>query len=190
MDLLLASSSKFKTEILNKVCLYHKCINSNFDESKIKCKNPYKKVKLLALNKAKSIKEKGIIIGLDTIVLVNNKILEKPSSLEEARKYLKISSNRTVKVITGYAIINENKTINSYAVTKVKFNKISKEDIDYYLKNEKDALYVSGFVIEGMMSNYINKINGSFYNILGVPVEEIYKNLKKMGYNLNMFKKS
>ena len=65
-----------------------------------------------------------------------------------------------------------------------------KEDIDYYLKNEKDALYVSGFVIEGMMSNYINKINGSFYNILGVPVEEIYKNLKKMGYNLNMFKKS
>ena len=59
-----------------------------------------------------------------------------------------------------------------------------------YLKNEKDALYVSGFVIEGMMSNYINKINGSFYNILGVPVEEIYKNLKKMGYNLNMFKKS
>ena len=156
MDLLLASSSKFKTEILNKVCLYHKCINSNFDESKIKCKNPYKKVKLLALNKAKSIKEKGIIIGL----------------------------------ITGYAIINGNKIINSYAVTKVKFNKISKEDIDYYLENEKDALYVSGFVIEGMMSNYINKINGSFYNILGVPTEEIYKNLKKMGYNLNMFKKS
>ena len=111
-------------------------------------------------------------------------------SLEEARKYLKISSNRTVKVITGYAIINENKIINSYAVTKVKFNKISEEDIDYYLENEKDALYVSGFVIEGMMSNDINKINGSFYNILGVPVEEIYKNLKKMGYNLNMFKKS
>ena len=90
-----------------------------------------------------------------------NKQLPNYLSLEEARKYLEISSNRTVKVITGYAIINGNKIINSYAVTKVKFNKISKEDIDYYLKNGDDILYCP----DQNLGKYAMKLSGKTFNV-------------------------
>lgn len=182
MKLILASTSKFKTEILNKVGLKHINIDSHYDESLVKEKNPYKKVMLLALNKANNINEEGIIIGLDTIVLVGNKILEKPKDINDARKYIEYSSNKVIKVITGYAIKYGDKIINSYDQTNIKFKKIDEEGINYYLKNEKDLLYASGFIIEGVMSNYIKYIKGSFYNILGVPVNKIYDELKRLGY--------
>lgn len=62
--------------------------------------------------------------------------------------------------------------------------KLNNKEIEYYLNNEPDILYVSGFVIETIISNFIEYINGSYYNILGVPVETIYKYINDWGYNL------
>lgn len=62
--------------------------------------------------------------------------------------------------------------------------KLNNKDTEYYLNNEPDILYVSGFVIETIISNFIEYINGSYYNILGVPVETIYKYINDWGYNL------
>ena len=62
--------------------------------------------------------------------------------------------------------------------------KLNNKDTEYYLNNEPDILYVSGFVIETIISNFIEYINGSYYNILGVPVEIIYKHINDCGYNL------
>ena len=66
-------------------------------------------------------------------------------------------------------------------------NEIDDCDIYYYMDNEKDIMYVSGFIVETVASNFINKIEGSFYNILGVPTEKIYSMIKKLGYHLNDF---
>ena len=184
----LASTSKFKSEILSRVGLKHTCKSSkNAEISSIK--DPYEYAVDLAFNKAQSIKEDtttDIIIGLDTIVLTNNKIIEKPKSLEEARNNIKESSNNISRVITGISIINTktNKVVNTYQETIVHFKEINKCDIDFYLENEPDIMYASGFIIENIASNFIDKIEGSYYNILGSPVEKIYEILNTMNIYL------
>ena len=94
--------------------------------------------------------------------------------------------NNTTKVITGICIINQNtnEIINTYAETKVTLRDINDIDIDYYMEKEPNIMYASGFILETILSNFIDKIEGSYYNILGVPVELIYKYINDMGYNL------
>lgn len=184
MKLILASTSKYKSQLLNQAKLKHIQIESNFDEKTIENDNVYEYVKELSLKKALSIKDKvktGIILGMDTVVFVNNKILEKPKDNNEVRKFLKMCSNNTTEVITGITLINKNtnEIITDYAITYVTLRKISDEDIDFYIKTETYALNVSGFIIETSISNFIEKIEGSFFNILGAPVETIYKHLHK-----------
>lgn len=182
MKLVLASTSKIKNEILNKVGMKHSNVKSTFEEVSNNKENVYEYVKELAYGKACNacMDDKSIILGLDTIVYVNGKILEKPKSIDEAKQNLKICSSNTSYVITGIALINKynNQIINDYAETKVILNDICDEDIEYYIENEPDVMYASGFVIETIASNFIKKIDGSFYNILGVPVEKIYEYLK------------
>lgn len=188
MKLVLASTSKFKSEILNKVKLKHLVLENNFDESTLKCDDVYEYVMNLAYGKANSIKYKkdSAILGLDTVLYVNNKILEKPKDIEEAKENIRISSNNISKVITGICLINTNtkEVVKDYQETLIELNNISEEDIEFYIKNEKDALYVSGFVIESVLSNFIKKIDGSYYNILGIPVEKIYSYLLKWNIHL------
>ena len=182
MKLVLASTSKIKNEILNKVGMKHSNVKSTFEEISNNKENVYEYVKELAYGKACNacMDYKSIIVGLDTVVYVNGKILEKPKSIDEAKQNLKICSSNTSYVITGIALINKynNQVINDYAETKVILNDICDEDIEYYIENEPDVMYASGFVIETIASNFIKKIDGSFYNILGVPVEKIYEYLK------------
>ena len=117
---------------------------------------------------------------------MDNKIIEKPKSIEEARNNLKMASGKTTLVITGICLINQekNEIIKTFQESKVIMNKISDEDIDFYINNEPDIMYASGFIIETVASNFINKIDGSFYNILGVPVEKICENLLKWDIHL------
>lgn len=188
MKLVLASTSKFKSEILNKVNLKHLVLENNFDESTLKCDDVYEYVMNLAYGKANSVKCKkdSIILGLDTVLYVNNKILEKPKDIEEAKDNIRISSNNISKVITGICLINTNtkEIVKDCQETLIELNNISEEDIEFYIKNEKNALYVSGFVIENTLSNFVKKIDGSYYNILGIPVEKIYSHLLKWNIHL------
>ena len=118
--------------------------------------------------------------------MVGNKILEKPESIHEAKENLRLCSNNTFKVITGIALINQmnNELVSDYQETFITLNKIDECDIDYYIENDSNVLYASGFTIETVVSNFINKIEGSFYNILGIPVEKIYEYLLKWNIHL------
>lgn len=215
MRYILASNSKFKKEIFEKVGYNFECIDSNFEEynkkekedkelkekKKDNIKDPYEYVMYLAKGKAesvysniveegKSINEDMIIIGLDTIVYSDNNILEKPKSKEEAMQNLLNSSNKKNEVISGICIIYVKnntilKEIVDYDNTYIYFNEIRKEDAKYYAKNEKDALYASGFVVETYVSNFVRKIEGNYYNILGVPVSKIYSHLNSLGIYLS-----
>lgn len=188
MKLVLASTSKFKSAIMDKVKMSHINVASNFEEVSFNT-NAYDYVKELALGKANSVKDKvtdSIILGIDTVVYVNGKIIEKPKSINEVKNNLLLASNNTLSVISGIALINqiEEVTLSTYQETKVSFNKIDECDIDYYIDNEPDTMYVSGFIVETIASNFIKKIDGSFYNILGVPVEKIYECL--LSFNIHL----
>ncbi len=189
MQVVLASTSKFKNQILDTVGIKHSCIDSNYDETLIKEENVYEYVKELAFGKANNIINKvsdSLIIGLDTVVYANNKILQKPKDINEAKEAIKMCKNNITSVITGISIINQktNEIIKDYAETKITLRNIDDIDIEYYLNNEPDIMYASGFIIETIMSNFIEKIEGSYYNILGAPVETIYRHINDMGYHL------
>lgn len=188
MEIVLASTSKFKSEILSRCHIKHKCMNIDYEENSNE--SDYKKyVMELALGKAECLCDKvnGIIIGIDNVVVIDDKIIEKPKSLEEAKSNLRNSSNNVSKVICGLAIIDtiNNRVVNTITETLVYLNEISEEDIEYYINNEDGVMYAAGFIIENIASNFINKIEGSYYNILGVPVEKIYEILKSWGYSLS-----
>ena len=189
MKLVLASTSKFKNEILNKVGLNHSQIYSDFEELSSNKDNVYQYVKDLSYGKAKSIEDKvdkAIILGIDTVVLSDNKILEKPNNKEEAKANLKNSSGKTTSVITGITLINKytNEIVQDFQETKITLDEISDEDIEYYINNEPGIMFSSGFIVETIASNFIKNINGSFYNILGVPVEKIYEHL--LNWNIHL----
>ena len=188
MEIVLASTSKFKSEILSRCHIKHVCKSINYEENSNE--SDYKKyVMELALGKAECLRKEvnGIIIGIDNVVIMDDKIIEKPSSLEEARCNLRNSSNNVSKVICGLAIIDtiNNRVVNTITETLVYFNEIDEKDIEYYINNEEGVMYASGFIIENIASNFIKKIDGSYYNILGVPVEKIYEILKNWGYSLS-----
>ena len=181
MKITLASTSKFKNQILDTVKIKHNQVSPNCDEQS-NYKDPYDYVKDIAKQKLDSVSNYNtdILISLDTIVVINNKIVEKPKSIEEAKNNLRNSSNNTSKVITGIAMLNKNtnEEIVDYQETLVTFNEIDEDDIEFYIEHEPDAMYASGFIVETICSNFINKIEGSYYNILGVPVEKIYQILR------------
>lgn len=187
MEIVLASTSKFKSDILSRCHIKHKCMSIDYEENSNE--TDYKKyVMELALGKAECLRNEvnGIIIGIDNVVVIDDKIIEKPKSIDEARSNLVKSSNNVSKVISGLAIIDtiNDKVLNTYQETLVYMNDISEDDIDYYIDNEDGVMYAAGFIIENIASNFINKIEGSYYNILGVPVEKIYEILKEWGYSL------
>lgn len=189
MKLILASTSKFKSEILDKVGMKHSNMGGNYNEVLLDTNNVYEYVKELALGKAKSIDSQvndAIILGLDTVVYIDDKILEKPKSLSEARYNINLCKNKTTSVITGIALINTvtKEIINDYQETKITLSDICQEDIEYYIQNEPDIMYASGFIVETIISNFIKNINGSYYNILGVPVEKVYEYLLKWNIHL------
>lgn len=188
MKLYLASTSKHKSEILTTVHLKHECLSSEHEEYSEQ-KDVYEYVKELALNKALNVKDQvkeGLIIGLDTVNFLDGEIIEKPKDKEEVYKNVESCSGRKYSVITGVAIVDAktNEIFNDYAETIISFRNIDEKDLKFYVENEPHALLPSGFIVETIMSNFIDKIEGSYYNILGVPVETIYKIINEMGYNL------
>ena len=187
MQLVLASTSSFKSNVLKQACIKHIKKESNYIEVKQDNEDVYEYVKRLSLEKARSVDiSDSIVLGLDTVVVIGNKILEKPESIHEAKENLRLCSNNTFKVITGIALINQmnNELVSDYQETFITLNKIDECDIDYYIENDSNVLYASGFTIETVVSNFINKIEGSFYNILGIPVEKIYEYLLKWNIHL------
>ncbi len=188
MKLTLASTSKYKRSILDRVMLKHDSIRPICDEISTK-KDPYEYCMDIAKQKVLSIEnevQEGIIIALDCIVLIDNKVCEKPKNLEEAKSNLKLCSQSNSKVITGIALKNQetNELITDYQESIVYFKPITDEDIDFYLAHEEGILESSGFIIENIASNFIDHIDGSFYNVLGVPVEKIYELLNQMNIYL------
>ena len=151
MKLVLASTSKFKSAIMDKVKMKHVCIKSDFEEVS-SLNDVYEYVKDLAYGKALSVDKmvsNAIIVGIDTIVYMDNKIIEKPKSIEEARNNLKMASGKTTLVITGICLINQekNEIIKTFQESKVIMNNISDEDVDFYINNEPDVMCDSGFII-------------------------------------------
>lgn len=180
----LASASPRRRELLEQIGLHVKVVPSKILEKLNPRLKPVGQAKALSLQKAEEVARKytdAIIIGADTIVAINDEILGKPRDLREAKRMLRKLSGKTHTVITGFTIINtqKKKSITKAIETKVSMKSLSKKEINWYIKNEDLLDKAGAYAIQGKGSIFIEKIEGDYFNIVGLPLFSVAKELKK-----------
>ena len=191
LKLILASNSPRRKYLLEQAGLTFSIIPSDFDESTVTISEPDAYVKMLAEAKAFDVSEQhpaSWIIGADTIVLIDNKILGKPGSAAKARLMLKQLSGKTHQVLTGYCICckNKNTAYAETAKTDVQFKSLSDAEIDWYIQTGEPFDKAGAYAIQGIGTFLVKRINGSYTNVVGLPVCEVIDFLIKEGVvNLN-----
>ena len=181
MKIILARNSPRRKELLEKSGLTFSVIPSTVEENISKSLPPVEYAKTLALIKAQDVfsKYNNIVIGADTIVVFDGKIIVKPSSEEDAFNTLKMLSGKTHQVITGYAVLSNNLTINDYSVTEVTFNELSSALICDYIKNAKPLDKAGSY---GIQDGYplVKYYEGDYDNIVGLPTSKILEILRSL----------
>jgi nucleoside triphosphate pyrophosphatase len=181
--IILASASPRRMEIFKLVGLKAIQMPSHIEEEMV-YNNPIKLVKYHAKNKALEIKKQfendHIIVGADTIVYHNNIILEKPVDIYQAADYISRLSNSIHYVYTGVAIAYKNQIISDYEKTKVQFTKLSAVEIEEYIKTREPLDKAGAYGIQGYGSQFIKKISGCYFNVMGFPVSLFYDMTKQL----------
>ena len=184
--IILASGSPRRKRILAQIGLDFSVLSADIDEKKVRIKNPKLLVQELSLLKAKAVLSKrttSIILAADTVVVFENKILGKPETEENARKMLRMLSNKKHSVITGFTIIDPKlkKVITKSEETKVWFRKISNEEIDAYVATGEPLDKAGAYGIQELGSVFVQKIEGDFFNVVGLPICLVVTELEKLG---------
>ncbi len=126
------------------------------------------------------LKETEILITADTIVWCDGKVFNKPANFAEGKKMLEALSGKMHEVFTGICLKSGNKQTTFYDVSKVYFKKLKPEEIEYYLINFTPYDKAGGYGVQDWLGYIgIDKIEGSFYNVMGLPVKELYEELIK-----------
>ena len=191
MKLVFASNSPRRKELLSKFDLDIAYCQHQFDEKSIKKDmDPKYYCKLIAQGKSKSILsnyEKTPILSADTIVLIKNRILEKPIDYDEAFNMLSMLSGDTHQVITAVNILYLEGSLNFTFIeeTSVTFNKLDSNDISYYIRRHSPYDKAGGYGIQGFSSIFVKKIDGCYFNVVGLPLSSLFYHLKK--FNLIEF---
>ena len=191
VKLILASKSKFRKELIEMAGLRCECIASNVDEN-IEFNTPEEYVMNLSKLKATSVSNKvseGIIVSADTIGYMDNEKFEKPKDREEAFRNIKKLSGNVNYALTGVTLIDKykNKQITFVEKASVYFNKMTDEEINWYIDHEKNVYDCAGYSMETKASLFVSKIEGDYKSIVGLPICRIFSELKKFGYNINDF---
>ena len=181
MKIILASNSPRRKELLKSFGVDFEVIPAKGEETVDNYNSVYELCEILATNKASEVfsKHGGIVLGADTVVSYMGKVFNKPSNEQDAVNTLKLLSGKTHEVITGYAIITNNKKIISHEITKVTFNNLSDELISSYVKTGSPLDKAGSYGIQDGF-NLVKSIEGSYSNVVGLPVEKIVKILREM----------
>ena len=128
----------------------------------------------------RALEEDEIIITADTMVLCNGQILGKPSGRANAMEMLKMLQNNRHRVITGVCIRDAHREVSFLSTTEVYFNALSDSELDYYLDNYKPYDKAGAYGVQEWIGYVgINRIEGSYYNVMGLPVQRLYTELEK-----------
>ncbi|HNQ67591.1 MAG TPA: Maf-like protein [Bacteroidales bacterium] len=182
--ILLASASPRRQELLSQLGLDLQIVTLPSEEESFP-KNLYREeiAVYLAEKKAenyKNLQEKEILITADTIVWIDGKVLGKPENYSDAFQMLKLLSGKIHFVITGVCLKAIEKTVVFFAETKVKFADLSDEEIRFYIENYKPFDKAGAYGIQEWIGKVgIEYIEGSYYNVVGLPVQKLYRELMK-----------
>ncbi len=202
MKLVLASSSPRRSEILRDAGIRFEVLIPKVDEARLgdespaaefrqmaqSLETPTAMVKRLAEAKARSVVKEilgpATVIGADTAVVIDNLVLGKPAGSEDARKMLRGLSGRTHEVITGLCVLRlrDGITRTEVETTRVTFAPLTDEEINDYLASGEHSDKAGAYGIQSRGGRFVSKIEGCYFNVMGLPLARLYKTLRELGW--------
>jgi septum formation protein len=184
LKIYLASLSPRRQELLKLLGIKYQVLASKVSELPMDL-TPVSYAQVLAKMKVESVSRqvrKGVIIGMDTIVVLGKRKMGKPKNKNAAGKMLSMLSGKTHRVITGIYLLRlpKSNSISSYEMTKVKFRKLSGKEIESYIKTKEPYDKAGAYGIQGQAGLFVESINGDYFNVVGFPVAKFLKLFKKL----------
>ncbi|HLL74558.1 MAG TPA: Maf family protein [Pyrinomonadaceae bacterium] len=178
--LVLASASPRRAEILRGVGWPFEAEAADVDESLRAGESPADYVERLAREKAGAVARArlfGLVLGADTVVVCEGEILGKPRDDEDARRMLRSLSGRWHEVLTGVALVRaeDSRREVSHALTRVRFCRMSDEEIDWYVATNEPADKAGGYAVQGRAALFVEGLEGDYWNVVGLPVRLVYE---------------
>lgn len=186
-DFILASSSPQRASLLRQIGIFpDRIIHTEIDESPLESENPSKLAERLSVAKAAAVADENkgsFILAADTVVACGRRILAKPQSIEQAHSFLQILSGRRHKVYGGVTIICPYSKIHTrVVVTQVNFKRLSRQEVENYLSTSEWKDKSGAYAIQGFAAKFVRSINGSYSNVVGLPLFETSQILSGAGF--------
>ena len=188
-DIILASQSPRRKELLSGLDIDYRCLLiPDIDESFPESLQGEEIPKYIAQKKAEAyqsqLTDKSLVITADTIVLLDEKVYGKPVNDDDAKRMLRELSGKTHLVITGVCLTSLHKQVAFSATTEVGFAKLSEEEIDYYVSHYHPLDKAGAYGVQEWIGYVaVEKMSGSYFNVMGLPIQRLYAELKRWSKN-------
>ncbi len=188
MQIVLASASPRRRELFSWLGLKFDVVVPEVDETIQPGETPVEFCARISREKAWYVSSRmpeSLVISADTIVVSGGKILGKPVDEAQAREHLRILKGSSHEVYTGYAIIRGEERVSRVIRTVVHFRDMSPEEIDWYISTKEPMDKAGSYGLQGIGSLFISTIEGSYTNVIGLPLSDLYHDLKGFGITLH-----
>jgi len=187
--IILASDSPRRRDILKLTGLNFSVHASTYDEDLDLPLRPRELARYLSRKKAEAVANKhrnAIIIAADTFIVIKDRLIGKPRNESDAVKILKMLNGKAHSVITGFTIIDteSSKTLSRSIATRVFFRKLDKGEINTYVRSGEPLDKAGAYAVQGLGAVFIEKIEGDFFNVMGLPLCALTESLKKFGIHI------
>jgi septum formation protein len=183
MELVLASRSPRRSELLRSAGVGFRVEAADVDETPFSNELPVDYVRRLARAKAEAVAGE-LVLGADTVVVIDGQILGKPVDSSDAIRMLRLLSGRPHEVITGICLAGEVVVV-AHATTTVFFAQLSEREIRDYVATGEPMDKAGAYAIQGWAARFVERIEGSYSNVVGLPVEMVYRQLRAIDWKFN-----
>ena len=185
----MASASPRRKELLEQIGLSFRVEPSNYQENIRFDLEPHDLARALSQEKARLVARNhrnALVIAADTFIVFEGKILGKPRTETEAKEMLETMSGKPHSVITGFTIMDadSNKTVSRAVETRVHLRKLGSNEIDAYVRSKEPLDKAGAYAIQGLGSVIVEKIEGDYFNVMGLPLSALAESLKEFGVHI------
>lgn len=183
-NIILASKSPRRQELLKGIGLDFQILTKDVDESYPERMSVFEVAPYLSVKKAKAFEENELpdnymVITADTIVVVDDKIFGKPIDADDARRMLRLMSGKKHSVVTGVTILTKEQSKTFSVTSKVSFDVLGEDEIDYYVNNYRPMDKAGSYGVQEWIGYIgVNYVEGSYFNVMGLPTQKLYQMLK------------
>lgn len=179
--LILASASPRRAELLTAAGIEFTVRATDVDETLLPGESPADYVLRLSRSKALAVARPGdLVLGADTTVVIHDEIAAKPIDHADAKRMLRALSGQWHDVLTGVTLLRDDMILSDVDTTRVRFVEISDSELDWYVNTGEPMDKAGAYGIQGLASRFVERIEGNYANVVGLPVEMVYRMIKEV----------